>query len=209
MAIIKIEAQRALAGLIACEIPQLKDKICGIASAGERLEMPSLSIETTRSLYSPDQEDQHFAPSENCVVLNVGRHIVDIELRLGTSTVFQRAELEQHILDLFLVDEGHPGILLTQLTSCKDLGPFVAAWELEDETWENEKVFDRTIYSVLKVTGVYPALVTRRGVYTIRQLQLATEIGPAVEPTDAPPALTDPEVEIFVINEDGTFAPLP
>jgi len=206
MAVIKIEGLRAFEALIACEIPELKDQTCiDAAGPGHDLGFPSLSIEVTRSRYMPDQEDDVFSPSANAVVLNVGRHLQDIVLRLGAATTFQRGELEQKIMDLFLETDGHPGILFTQLTACEDLGPFVASWELEEEDWQNEKVFDRQAYSVIKVVGILPALVTRRGVYTMEQLQLGLEFGPQLDLSSTPPdfATTD----VVTINEDGTFTP--
>lgn len=207
MAVLKIEGLRALEAIIECEIADLKGKIClDQSSPGHDLGFPSLSITIEGSKYFPDQEDEHFIPSANAVVLNVGRHVYQLKLRLGAATPYQRAALEQQVLDLFLVTDGHPGVIFTSISSCAELGAFVAAWELEGDEWQDEKVFDRQAYSELEVTGILPALVTRRGVYTIEQLQLGTDIGPSVDPTSAPPAFDS--TEILSINEDGTFTPL-
>ena len=207
MAVLKIEGLRALEALIVCEVPELEGQTCvDQAGAGHDLGFPSLSLTIERSRYLPDQEDEHYEPSPNTLVLNVGRHVQDIKLRLGARTTFKRAELEQKIMDLFLETEGHPGVLFTQLTACEELGPFVGAWELEEEDWQSEKAFDRQLYSELKVTGILPALVTRREVYTIEHLRLGMEVGPTVDLTDpAPDFLATAVVEI---NEDGTFTPL-
>lgn len=207
MAVLKIEGLRGLEALIVCEVPELQGQTCvDQAAPSHDLSFPSLALTIERSRYLPDQEDEHHEPSPNAVVLNVGRHVQDIKLRLGTASTFQRAEIEQKIMNLFLGEEGHPGILFTQLTTCEELGPFVAAWELEEEDWQSEKAFDRQLYSELKVTGILPALVTRRGVYTIEQLQLGLDIGPTVDLTAAAPAFAD--TTVVQINEDGTITPL-
>lgn len=206
MAVLKIAGRSALAAMIACEIPALAGAICeGQAGPSHELEFPSLQITIERSRYLPDQEDVHFSPSANTVVLNVGRHVQEIKLKLGSSSDFQRAELEQKIIDLFLVTEGHPGVLFTQLTDCEDLGPFVAAWELEDEDWQDEKAFDRQYYSELTITGILPALVTRRGVYDMNQILLGVDIGVSADPTLEPSDF--PTYEVVTINEDGAIYP--
>lgn len=207
MAVLKLEGLRGLKTLIECDVPELDDKVCvDQAGAGHKLSFPNLSITQNRSRYFPDQEEESFEPSPNSVVLNVGRHVQDIVLKLGAATTFERAELEQKILNLFLVTDGHPGILFTQLTACENLGPFVASWELEEEDWQNEKAFDRQLYSELKITGILPALVTRRGVYNMNQLQIGWQIGVDVDPTADPPLFAD--TTIITINEDGTFTTL-
>lgn len=206
MAIVKLEGLRYLAELIACEVPELSGMICVDQSApSHRLEFPSMSIRIEGSKYFPDQEDIHYECSPSSVVLNVGRHVQDLKLRLGANSSYKRAELEQKILNLFLVTEGHPGIIFSQLTSCEELGPFTAAWELEEEDWRNEKAFDRQLYSELSITGILPALVTRRGVYNMNQIQLGLDIGPLVDPASVPPDFAS--LEVIQINEDGTFSP--
>ena len=207
MAVVKLEGLRHLAELIACDVPELNGMICvDQAAPSHRLEFPSMSIRIERSKYWPDQEDIHYECSPNSVVLNVGRHIQELRLRLGASSSSQRGAIEQKIINLFLVTDGHPGIIFSQLTACSELGPFTAAWELEDEDWQNEKAFDRQLYSELKITGILPALVTRRGVYNMNQIQLGLDIGPMVDPTSDPPEFST--LEVIQINEDGTFSPV-
>ena len=207
MAVIKIEAQRRLSDAIQCAIPALRGKVCDDAAPPtHNLELPSLAIETTRSVYWPDQESEQYEPSPSSVVINVGRHVLDIKLLLNTATTYQRALIEQQLLDLFFSIEGHPGVFFSQLTDCENLGPFIASWELQEETWKNERVFDRQAGSEIKINGIIPALTTRQGVYNMDQIQLGLNVGRDVDlSTDQPDFDT---VEIVTINADGTLSPL-
>jgi hypothetical protein len=204
VAVVRIEALRKLGKAIECAIPELTGKICyGQAAANHTLEFPSLVIDPRRWKYHPDQAAEVFEPSPNTVVMNVGRHEADIEIRVGHKTLFQRYELEQKLLDLFLGTPGHPGILLTQITACEALGQWLAAWELEADEWRDERAFDQQFYSLIAITGIIPALVTRREVHTIEQLQLGLDLsGP-----DSTLPITSPLVEVVQINPDGTISP--
>lgn len=209
MAVIRLEAWRRLGELIVCSIPELTDRVViGQADAGRTQGWPSLVIDPRRMAYHPDQAEEVFEPSPGAVVMNVGRHEGPVQLRLGAATPFERYELEQRVLDLFLETPLHPGVLFSQVTACANLGPFTAAWELDEDEWGDEKAFSQEFYSDMTVLGIIPALVTRREAYTIQQLLLG--INYTQTPTDgSPPAFTSSEVEVVQVNEDGTITAVP
>ena len=201
MAVVRIEALRGLGAALRCAIPSLPPICFGQQPANKALKFPSLAIDPRQWKYHPDQAAETHEPSPNAVVMNVGRHQADVEIRIGAATLFERYELEQKILDLFLGTPGHPGVLLTQITACESLGDWTAAWELESDEWRDERAFDRQFYSLIMITGIIPALVTRRGAYTINQLQLGLDLS---GPTSTLP-LSD--LDVVQINQDGTISP--
>lgn len=209
MAVVGIEAIRYLAKAIMCVIPELSGRIClGQADPRKELALPSVTIDPVRWTYHPDQALEVYEPAPNAVVMNVGRHESDVALNIGAKTTSKRYELEQKILNLFLETPLHPGILFGQVTACECLGPFVAVWELESDEWRDDRAFDQQFYSQIMLTATIPALVTRRDVYSIEQLQLGLNM--TADPQDGdPPAITDLSVDLVQVNEDGTISAVP
>jgi len=209
MAIIRLDALRGLELAITCAIPELIGRVCvGQADAGHHQKFPSLQIDPKRWNYFPDQAMETYEPAPNAVVMNVGRHQAEIEIVIGAATLFERYALEQKLLDLFLSTPMHPGVLFAQITACEALGPFVAAWELDSDEWHDEKSFSQEFYSHVTVLGTIPALVTRRGVYTINQLHTGLNLTP--NPTDGIlPSFAPPGVEVVQVNSDGSITPVP
>jgi len=207
MAIIRIEALRKLRDLIVCEIPELEGRVCvGQAPPTKQLKFPHMNIEPRAWTYHPDQEAEVFIPGPSTLVVNVGRHECELEILIGETSNYKRAEYEQRILDVFLSTELRPGVLLAQVTDCADLGDWTAAFMLEEDQWRDEKVFDKQFYSMITCTASIPALVTRRGIYSINQLILGLDI--TDDPGDGQlPALAAP-VEVVQINADGTISPV-
>ncbi len=205
MAVIKLEALRGLREQIECAIPELEGKICAGQSPPDRdRPWPNLSIDLGRLRYEPDQAEDVFEPSPDKSVVNVGRHEGPVMLRLGAATLGERYELEQRLLDLFLGQIERPGILLTRVLSCPELGQFTAAWMLDEEDWDDELAFDRKFYAILTLTATIPALVTRCGVYKIQDLRL----GLADFGVPATPSTFGDVAEVVRVNVDGTITPL-
>ena len=203
MSVIRIRILEILACYIQDAIPELRCKvIAGPAEAPQKLQFPHLSITAIRYKFFPDQEELwHEQPTTSCAVLRVGRHEGFVQLRLGATTHRKRAYLEQKLLDLFLVQQGRPGILVTQIPDCFDA---TVAWELEGDEWENEKAFDKSWFSILTVTVQVPALVTRPGVYSIEELRVGL-----TEDLDSPVDLIPTSaIEETIVNEDGTMTPV-
>ncbi len=209
MSVIRLEALRRLEELIVCAIPELDGKVCvGQAPSGKDLTFPNLSLDPVRMKYFPDQALESFEPNQNTVVMNVGRHEGLLQIRIGAATLTKRYELEQAMMDLFLSTPLHPGVLFSQVTSCPSLGPFTAAWELDEDEWRDEKAFNNQFYSEITCLGIIPALVTRRDAFTIEQLQLGLthEFGTVINSSNFN---NNPDVEVVQINEDGTITAVP
>lgn len=210
MAVIRLDALDALAQAIACGVPALSGAICvGQADPSHELAFPSLAIKPIRWTYSPHQAEEHFDPAPDRVVMDVGYWEGDVQLILGAKTAFRRYELEQQVIDLFLSKPLAPGVLDTPVLACRDkLGEYIASWELESDSWEDNAAFDQEFFSTIIVTGVLPALVTRKGSYTIEQLQLGLteELGLAADPATFN---TLPEIEVVQVQSDGSIQPVP
>lgn len=208
MAVIRLEALRQLAAKIRCEVAEFVSACIGQADPSRRETFPSLSIQPGPWIYNPHQADEHHDPAPDRVVMNVGYHEGTIELRIGAATSYQRALLEQKVLDVFLGTPLKPGVLLTPVLACPALGDFTAAWTLEEDRWIEEFAFDNDWYSQISVIGVVPALVTRKNSHTIEQLQLGLteDFGVAV---DENTFNTTQGIEVVQVNQDGTISPVP
>ena len=75
----------------------------------------------------------------------------------------------------------------------------------DTDEWRDDLAFDSEFYSLIRAVGTIPALVTRRGAYTIEQLQLGLHLTPT--PGTLPATFAPPEVEVVLINTDGTISP--
>lgn len=160
MGSIRKEALRALAEAFACEIPNLRDRICvGQADPGHRLEFPHLVIDPVRWSYEPDQARIYANPAPDRVVLERGSHEGEIQIRIGASTTGEREDLEQRVIDVFLGTELRPGILLSDF-EMEELGVVRCSWELDDDEWNDESAGDQEFYSTIGVLGTVPALRT-------------------------------------------------
>lgn len=200
MAVVRLEALRALANTLAACLPQLEVGVCvGQRPYGSVQGWPNISVYPFRWTYTPHQALEVYEPAPDTVIMDVGHHTASVQVRIGAATAGERYELEQAFLDVFLGTPLKPGVLITRVTACENLGPFVAAWTLDDDDWDDERAFDSEYYSTITLTGVIPALVTRRGAYTIEQLQLG--ITPDLTQTDM-----DPPTQVVQVNEDGTIS---
>lgn len=213
MSVVRLEAFRALERLIACEIPELEGRICtGQAPSGEVQEYPHLVIDPGTLSYEPQQSLESATLPGGRVVFNVGAHSGPVQLRLMATSVGERAELEQRVLDVFLgqVDDagfGRPGVIALPVTWCADLGHWTASFELDDDTWNDAKAFERKLESIITTRCVLPALATRCGAYSIRDLRLG--ITQDMDTTITPTTMVPPAVEVVRVNEDGTLTPIP
>ena len=225
MTIVKIRVLDRLKEVIEGEIKELRGRICaGPATREHRLKFPSLSLVPTRFSFLPDQADEKdhvrgvdrsFGP--RTAVFNVGLWQGTVELRLGAKNPRKRYELEYKLEQIFLgnVDGTapdafdragelwlRPGVMLVDVPECDNAR---CAFELEDDTWENEKVFANEWYSVMRITANIPALVRAKGIPTIETLDLSLtqDLDTVVNtPTEAD-ALSD--IETVTVLEDGTI----
>lgn len=201
MAVIRTHAMDKLIAILTEAVPELADHICKMGEPHLKRTWPTLQIIPIRFRYYPQQEHEHKGLSHSVAVFDVGRHQGTIQLRLGANTPAQRWDLEDKILNVFLSQEGRPGVLVTTIEEVHDA---VVAWELEDDEWNNEKVFTKEFYSILTVRAQIPALITREGVYTIEAIRLSLTEDLSTEFTDLPTSA----IETVEIDEDGNLTPL-
>lgn len=194
MSALRTEALLSLEAAIRCFAPDLD--ICPWpVPPTHKLMFPSLGIVPTTWTFYPDQASEHARPDPDTVVLCVGRDEVLLQLRLVHATGPQRADVEEQLLEAFRSTPLHPRELLTTVRALPRYGDVLCAWELQDETWQDEKAFDQEFWSVITVTGQVPALVTRRPAHTIRDLRLRV--------------VRQDTTETVRVHEDGTYEILP
>jgi len=138
--------------------------------------------------------------------MNVGRHEATIQLRLAAATLAERYALEEKLVDLFLRSPMRPGVLLTTVTAAAEYGDFLAAWEFDEDEWNDEKAFDSQFWAVATLTGVIPALVTRVGTYELKELRLGLTGDFKTAYTAASFDTSPATVEVVRINQDGTLS---
>jgi len=207
----RLEALLALKAAIEEAVPELRTDmpgkahvIVGKALPSKNACFPALVIDPIRFRYLPDPEHDFFEPDPSHIVLCVGRFEATIQLRLVAATPAERFEYQEKILEAFLRTEGHPGVLLTEVDAIPELGTWLAAWEFDEDEWQDEKVFDQQLWAVATLTGVLPALVTRAGVYRINDLRLGTTGDFTTEFT---PDTFDSSkaIDRVRVNQDGTI----
>lgn len=205
MAVIKLEALQRLKEAIEVGVPELCGRIhAGVSPPNHRQEFPCLTINVVgRWRYEPEQEQEFSEPAvvANTLVVCVGEWQGTIQLVLQTATLDERYVLEQQLTDLFLSTEGHPGVLLTVVTNCPELGDFLASWEFDDVEWDDEMVFDARIGATIVCTGLVPALITRGDVHTITDLRLG--LGDLGSNSAAGTFVSTETVAVVSVSENG------
>lgn len=199
---VRLEALLSLEAAITCAIPQLRGRVCPFPTPpNHELKFPSLAIVPVGFEYLPDQATEVHECEPTKVVMNVGRHEALIQLRLVHSDPIRRTKLEEKITDLFIAQAMRPGILLTTVNAVPWAGPFVCAWELDDESWQDERAFDSEFWSVIVVTGQIPALAVRGDATRIRDLRMDVGASEAALPANAETSLR--------VGADGSVTPVP
>lgn len=202
MAVVKLECFKQLQAAIAAAAPGLETVLVrrknGVAEC-----IPNLIITPLRLRYVPDQEEERPNSNPSSIVIDVGNFEGLVQLRMTTTSLGDRYEHEQRIHDLFLSPEGHPGVLMTPVTTCPQYGAFMASWELDDEEWSDAKASDGRYESVIVLNACIPALATRIA-HTIRELRLGVTSEMDAEFT--PSTFAEPAVELVQINSDGTIS---
>lgn len=204
---IKRAAAEALATYLKDKIPQFKGNISSQWADEEEIAVfPSLRILPQKMSFSPFQDDELDDTADNRLVLSVGDFEGDFELRLFARSQPEREDLEQRVLDAFMLREGAPGVLttVTEPVTLNVLGEgeeytlyqAPVTFTLDNDEWEEEKVFSKKRFTYMSVYGLFPALVSR-AVKDIDYLHLGiAEDLNATAPT-----------EDVTVNEDGTFTP--
>jgi hypothetical protein len=92
-----------------------------------------------------------------------------IQLKIGCNSADERYNLEDAVLtNVFLADLDRPGICRFNIPDCEGA---LAAWELEEEAWQDEFGLDNGWYSTITTTLQIPVLVRKVGVYSINEIR--------------------------------------
>lgn len=197
MSLIRIRAMEMLKERIECSVPKLKDRVCaGYDTHPKVIDFPHLSIQSTRARYFPDQASEYRSPSPSVGVWNIGRMEAVVQLKIGCSNPDERYNLEDAVLsNVFLADLDRPGVYRFSIPDCEGA---LAAWELEEDTWQDEFGLDNGWYSTITTTLQIPVLVRKVGVYSINEirLQFTTDL-------ETPSITLDPNVieETIIVEE--------
>lgn len=148
--------------------------------------------------------DDEMWSTDTTQTVQVGDLSGTIELVLGATNPDQREVIEDAILSTFYrqTDQNgfyRTGVLVVQLDPFLvdrqlNLLPVPIGYCLQQESWDEEMVFERKRYSHLTLAVDLPALVTRSNVYDIDTLILALS-------NDL--AATLPTDEIIVLDDGG------
>lgn len=216
--VLKYSALTLLADLIQARVPELFDRIC-IAPSGRdhALAFPHLYIQATKWRFQTQDPDDVNPltgllrePEDGVTVFRVGDWTADVELRLGCTNAQERYVIGDKIERMFfdgtsgctvITDVGHqlrPGIILADVPGADAR----VAYLLDTETWMDEKVFTQELYTSLMLEVEMPILVSRYGLGTISNLQLAlTESLETIALAGPLPAGT----ETVIVNSNGTL----
>jgi hypothetical protein len=207
--VVKLEAFNTLQAAIEAHIPELRDHVEVVqAPPDQGLSFPSLAIVTGKLRHYFAQEGVVAQPTNHSAVVCVGAWQGTVQLRLACATPGARYELEERLTGpegLFFRVEDQPGLLLTQVTACPQLGNILASWDLDDSAWDEEYAFSSQEWAVLNLQATIPALALRDGVYTIKELRFGVTNDFSTPETSA---AFDRLPLTVRVNEDGTITPL-
>lgn len=124
--------------------------------------------------FRPWQDDEVDTSVAGKLLVHLGDFEGNVEIRAVALNPATREDLEEKIQAVFFERELAAGVLVLQLAPIVVGGQQYAleptvGYVLEDEIWNEEKVFDAPRYSYLTVNIAFPALASR-GVYTIEQM---------------------------------------
>jgi hypothetical protein len=207
VSIVRLEALRFLARQIEAGVPELSGKTRVVQVPPEQqLDFPMLVVIGANFRRITENTDEHSRPTNSTLCVCVGHWDVTVQLRLAHATQGQRDELADKIDKLFDQREGAPGVLVSRVVACKDVGPFFASWEQDSSSWDDEAAFSSQYWSTCTLTGWVPVLVVRNGVYNLDHLQLGLTKEFDVPATSA---AFDTMPGVVEVHEDGTITPVP
>lgn len=205
MSLIKESACVALANFLEESIPSIEGKVFYQAADEEELaKFPSVVILPNTMKFTPWIEDELDDSDPTRLIASVGDFEGTVEIRVYAKSPRERAKIEQRIVDTFLAREGAPGVIVAQ-TEPLDMhvaggGEEVTlysasvAYTLSDETWHEERVFDKKRFDYMEIEMIFPALVARN-VYDIDTLEVAIAFDLNASTAD----------EVVIVNDDGSL----
>ncbi len=216
--ILKFSALVMLRDLIEARVPELAGRVCIAPAAREHYcTWPHLTLHATRWRFQTQDPDDVNPltgllrePEDGVTVYRVGDWTADVEMRLGVTNAQERYRIGDKIERMFFDGSGscteladpmpfaRPGIILADIPGAAAR----VAYLLDDAAWEDEKVFTQELYTSLNLQVELPILISRYGLPTIGDLQLAlTEDLETIAMSGPLPA----DSETVIINADGTL----
>lgn len=185
MSLVKRAACDALAQFIQTQIPELAGSVFALWSDEEAEAVyPSVALVPGKLVLNPWQEDEVDDTDPEVLVLEVGDFEGDVELRVYAKSAPERERIGQLVQDLWFQREGAPGVLVTQTapvplnvsgTQTATIAPALAAFTIDDETWQEERVFSKKRFDFMTVGLQLPCLVAR-AVPTITSVQVTLAV---------------------------------
>lgn len=211
MSRIKYTAAKALSDHLAAAIPALAEAgaVAPIhEEADEVARFPGLVVIPGRMVFEPRTEDEVSEPSASETIVEIGHFAGAFELRVYAKHATEREKYEDLVIKEFGQREGCPGTLVRTISNIQ-VNEVVSTlstqvrYRLDDETWDEEKVFSSKRYAFLSVLVELPCYVRRSGVYTIEQYVSAfTQDLTTDDPNLIP-------VEQIAVDENGNVTPYP
>ena len=209
MGVVKTQSLSGFAAALATAVPALAGKITIQQEVPATLETyPNLAIILPSRLpFEPLQQELVADLGGNVVLYNVGAFEGPLQLRLVATSRKERATLEDAIQNWMLSREGSPGVQVVRVIDVDNPAmTWVAAFEMDDEMWDDSAAMTREYESIATLNVVLPALVTRSPVYDLNTLilGLTSDFSTVFTPSTFGP----PGVELVSINQDGTITPV-
>jgi hypothetical protein len=129
------------------------------------------------------------------IVFAVGQWSGMVQLRLGARSPKERVILEQAIVDVFSAERG---VISMPVPKCANARH---TWMMGDTSWNDERIFDRALFSELDLIASHPILVELRGVRRIEHLRLRFTEDMFTDFASIP----DGTIETFDVNADGSI----
>lgn len=171
---VRTPAYAALVAELEQQVPKLKGRIAVEADRDDKMAWPKLGIRVVKSTFMRFQRRKVYSLA-GATVYDCGHFDSLVQLRLGAPTHRQRVDLGEQVLGAFLGDGSAAGGLNIAVP---EIYGATACWDLDDEAWNDEMVFDNKFWAVLTVTGRIPALakVTTTKIETLK-LQFDDGVG--------------------------------
>jgi hypothetical protein len=203
-----------LGALITTAVPELGTALIGPQPANVKQVWPSLSILPRNFRAQPNQLEKidrdpttgglkHYRIAGTTInhrtdiVYRCGFWVGTVYLRIAATLPIQRRRLEQCVVNVFQRADQRGRVQL-RVPGCANAWH---SWDVSEQKWEDEMVFDAAVYSEIALRGRHPILCEENSVGIIDQLQTA------FTNSEAPWAdIPSGEIEIVTINPDGTIS---
>jgi len=223
MSVVKLRALELLGDLISNEITSLGGKVCaGAEPRGTKLKFPSVALISKGFTFHPFEADsidnvrnieRTFGP--RTAVFEVGTWVGRVMISVGSKSALIRYQLEHEIEQIFLgnadltaadaqdiAGKGYlrPGITLIDVPDCDNAR---CAFEMENGSWFNEKVFANEWYSHMFLTAHIPAMVRATNIPDLSTLELSLTEDLDTVVTSVAEADALPDIQTITILDAG------